>query len=187
MAVFSGGLFCFYGFGMSLTPKQQRFCDEYLIDLNATQAAIRAGYSARTAQEQSAQLLSKLIIQEYVAKLRQERSEQTKIDAAYVLTRLAAIDQMDVIDILQDDGTLKPIKEWPKIWRQYLSAMEISEITEGQGDQKVTIGVLKKIKWPDKVKNLELLGRHVNVQAFKDQVEEKGKWVVMLSKEDMLL
>lgn len=187
MAVSSGGLFCFYGFGVALKGKQKRFCEEYQIDMNATQAAIRAGYSAKTAHSQGPRLLENVEVKVCLDQLNRERLERTKIDVDYVLMRMVAIDQMDIIDILQDDGTLRPIKEWLKIWRQYLSAMEIAEITEGQGDQKVTIGVLKKIKWPDKVKNLELLGRHVNVQAFKDQVEEKGKWLVVLSEEDMLL
>ena len=61
-----------------LNEKQKQFCEEYIIDLNGTQAAIRAGYSAKTANEQAAQLLAKLSIQEYVQKIKNKRSERVK-------------------------------------------------------------------------------------------------------------
>jgi phage terminase small subunit len=91
---------------------------------------------------------------------------------------------MDVLDILSEDGTIKPISEWPKIWRQYLSSVEVSEIIDGSGDERSVVGVLKKIKWPDKLKNLELLGRHVAVQAFKDVSKVEGSLSVSLSGEE---
>lgn len=154
-----------------ITPKQQAFVDEYLKDLNATQAAIRAGYSQKTANEQGARLLANVSVRSAIEKGKSERSERTKIDADYVLNRLVEIDQMDVIDILADDGSIKPVREWPKVWRQYLSGMELSELFEGRGDQREMVGILKKIKWPDKTRNLELLGKHVTIGAFKDKVE----------------
>ena len=61
-----------------LNEKQKQFCEEYIIDLNGTQAAIRAGYSAKTANEQAAQLLAKLSIQEYICELKNRRSERVK-------------------------------------------------------------------------------------------------------------
>ena len=61
-----------------LNDKQKQFCEEYIIDLNGTQAAIRAGYSAKTANEQAAQLLAKLSIQEYICELKNKRSERVK-------------------------------------------------------------------------------------------------------------
>lgn len=100
---------------MALTDKQEMFCREYLIDLNATQAAIRAGYSEKTANEQGAQNLAKLSIQSRISELKAERNDRIDIDADYVLRRLFEIDQMDVLDILRDDGTLKPISLWPKV------------------------------------------------------------------------
>ncbi len=68
-----------------LTSKQEMFCLEYLIDLNATQASIRAGYSAKTAQAIGAENLTKPLVQARIAEAMKERSEKTKIDAAYVL------------------------------------------------------------------------------------------------------
>ncbi|HBA8124115.1 TPA: terminase small subunit [Escherichia coli] len=147
-----------------LTDKQELFAREYLKDLNGTQAAIRAGYSEKTANEQASRLLANVNVQKFVAELKSARVEQTGIDAAYVLLRLVEIDQMDVLDILLQNGELKPIKDWPKVWRTTLSGMDVVEMASAD-----SAALLKKIKWPDKVKNLELLGKHVSVQAFKEQ------------------
>ena len=158
---------------MALTDKQEMFCREYLIDLNATQAAIRAGYSENTARKIGSENLTKPDVQNRIAELKLQRNEQVNIDAAYVLRRLVEIDQMDVLDILKEDGGLKPISEWPKVWRTTLSGFDINtSITNF--DETTIENILKKVKWPDKVKNLELLGKHISVMAFKEQVEQSG-------------
>lgn len=154
----------------SLTDKQEVFCQEYLIDLNATQAAIRAGYSESTANRIGSENLSKPDIQARISALMTERQERAQVNADYVLNRLVEIDQMDAIDILNGDGSMKPINEWPKIWRQFISGIDITELS-GSEDKSA---IIKKIKWPDKVKNLELLGKHVQVGAFKDKVDIGG-------------
>lgn len=155
----------------ALTDKQKRFVEEYLIDLNATQAAIRAGYSERTAKDIGCQNLAKLNIQSFIQEAQAKRSERTQVDADYVLRRLVEIDQMDVCDIVTEEGHFKPIIEWPEVWRSYISGMDVAELTQGSGDDRKIMGLLKKIKWPDKLKNLELLGKHINVQAFKEQTQ----------------
>lgn len=152
----------------NLTPKQQRFVEEYLIDLNATQAAIRSGYSEKTARDIGCENLAKPNIAKAIEEAQNKRQEQTQIDAAYVLKRLVEIDQMDVLDIMDDQMKIRPVNEWPKVWRQYVVNLENLELSDGEG-------CFKKIKWPDKVKNLELLGRHVSVGAFKDKVEHSGQ------------
>jgi len=158
---------------MALTGKQDMFCREYLIDLNAAQAAIRAGYSANTARKIGSENLTKPDIQKRIAELKLRRNEQVNIDAAYVLRRLVEIDQMDVLDILKDDGGLKAISEWPKVWRTTLSGFDINtSITNF--DETTIESILKKVKWPDKVKNLELLGKHISVMAFKENIEQSG-------------
>jgi len=154
---------------MALTDKQEMFCREYLIDLNATQAAIRAGYSAKTANRTASENMSKPDVQSRIAELKAQRNDLVGINATYVLNRLVEIDQMDVLDILNSTGELKPVSQWPKVWRTTLSGLEVMEMaSEGS-----TAALLKKIKWPDKVKNLELLGKHISVQAFKEQIEQK--------------
>lgn len=156
--------------GAVLTAKQEAFCQEYLVDLNATQAAIRAGYSAKTAQEQGAQNLLKLMVQNRIAELQAVRAERVQITSDYVLNRLAEIDQLDVSDILNDDLTIRPLSQWPKAWRQFLSGVDIIELKSTED----VSALLKKIKWPDKLKNLELIGKHISVQAFKEQKEISG-------------
>ena len=168
----------------ALTNKQKSFVAEYLIDLNATQAAIRAGYSAKTAEWQGPQLLKKTHVAEAIQEAMARREKRTDINADYVLNRLVEIDQMDALDILNDDGGVKPVSEWPKIWRQFISGFEISELFAGSGDERSPVGLLKKIKWPDKIKNLELIGRHVRVQAFKDTAKVEGSLTVVFTKED---
>lgn len=154
-----------------LTDKQELFAREFILDLNATQAAIRAGYSEKSSRNQGARMMANDDILNRIAELKADRNDEVGINAAYVLKRLVEIDQMDVLDILLANGELKPIKDWPKTWRTTLSGMDVTEMA---GD---AAGLLKKIKWPDKVKNLELLGKHVDVQAFKEQVsnEHTGK------------
>lgn len=166
---------------MALTDKQEMFCREYLIDLNATQAAIRAGYSEKTANEQGAQNLAKLSIQNRISDLKLQRNEQVNIDAGYVLRRLIEIDEMDVLDIMTDDMSIKPVSQWPASWRRYLSGFDLADMFEGRGEDREMVGILKKIKWPDKVKNLELLGKHVAVQAFREQVKTEHDVVGTLS------
>jgi phage terminase small subunit len=157
-----------YAGNPALTPRQQRFVESYLLDLNATQAAIRAGYSKRTAQEKGSQLLSHPAIRSAIDARKIERSNETKIAANWVLMRLAAEAEADVADLYGDNGNLKPVHEWPKIWRQGLvQGIEVEELFEGSGDDRKHVGTLRKIR-------LELIGKHVNVQAFKEQIEVGG-------------
>ncbi len=155
----------------NLTPLQARFVEEYLIDLNATQAAKRAGSKAKNLTVAGAEFLANPNIQAAIDQAKLERSKETKIDAAWVLTRLAEEATADVGDLYHADGHLKPIHEWPKIWRQGLVAgIDVEEIqVEG-----VKMGEIKKIRLSDRIKRLELIGKHVKVNAFQEVVQHKG-------------
>jgi phage terminase small subunit len=152
-----------------LTDKLKLFVREYIVDFNGAQAAIRAGYSEKSAASIASENLTKPNVAAAIESAMQERIARTQVNADYVLQRLVEIDQMDAIDIMNDDGSLKPLWQWPKIWRQYLSGFDINEEFDGYGDEKQLIGHIKKIKWPNKVKNLELIGKHVNVQAWRER------------------
>ena len=134
---------------MALTAKQQRFVVEYLVDLNATQAAIRAGYAAKGAKDQAYQLMQRPVIAAAIKEAMEARNQRTQVDADYVLNRLTEIDQMDLLDILDDDMSIKPLSKWPKVWRQSLSGFDIAEMFEGVGKERDLVGLMKKIKWPD--------------------------------------
>ncbi len=157
-----------------LTAMQEAYAQEYTkCPDNQTQAAINAGFSPNTAAVKASVMMRDERIQKRIAELMEERNKRLRVSADYVLLRLVEIDQMDVIDILNDDGTLKPIREWPKIWRTTLSGFDLSSTIMNMDETSIET-ILKKIKWPDKVKNLELIGKHVDVNAFKERLEVSG-------------
>ncbi|WP_244529164.1 terminase small subunit [Mesorhizobium muleiense] len=146
-----------------------------MIDLNATQAAIRAGYSQKTAAAVGHENLTKPEIKAAIDAARVERSQETKIDAAWVLTRLAAEAVADIADIYDDDGQLLPVKEWPLIWRQGLvQGVDVEELFDGYGKERTQIGVVRKVKLSDRVRRIELIGKHVGVKAFEEQISMTG-------------
>lgn len=158
-----------------LTAMQEAYCQSYIkTPENQSQAAIDAGFSPNTAAVKASVMMRDERIQKRIAELMEERNKRNRVSADYVLMRLVEIDQMDVLDILNDDMSIKPVSEWPKVWRQYLTGFELADMFEGRGDEKELVGILKKIKWPDKVKNLELIGKHVDVNAFKERLEVSG-------------
>ncbi|HEY5797672.1 MAG TPA: terminase small subunit [Bosea sp. (in: a-proteobacteria)] len=159
-----------------LTPKQARFVSEYLIDLNATQAAIRAGYSAKTAEKIGSENLKKPEIAAALDEAKQQREQRTQINADWLLKRLADEATADINDLYHPEThELLPVSEWPLIFRQGLvQGIEIEALYDGVGRDRVQIGQVKKIKLDNRVKRLELIGRHISVQAFKDQVEVGG-------------
>ena len=164
-----------------MTPKQQRFVDEYLIDLNATQAAIRAGYSAKTANEQGARLLANVSVRNAVSEAKAKRSKETGIDAAWVLSRLAAEAFADLADLYDEQGRIKPVKDWPLVWRQGLVAgIEVETIGEGAGH-------VTKLKISERIKRVELIGKHVDVQAFKEKLEVAAAMTLVIDPKDAAL
>jgi len=151
-----------------LSPRQERFVAEYLVDLSAKEAAIRAGYSAKTADKKGSGLLRHPGVAAAISARKHEIMERAGVDARWLLQRLAAEADADLADIFDKNGDLLPVEEWPPIWRRGLVAGIEIHVTD---DGEVTV---KKIKLSDRVKRLEMIGRHVGVQAFKEVVEHKG-------------
>lgn len=151
-----------------LTAKQQRFVAEYLIDLNATQAAIRAGYSEKTAGSVGFENLRKPEIAAAIEEARSARAERTEVDADWVLRRLVDEADADLADLYGADGELKPVHEWPLIWRKGLVAgLDVEEVRAGDA----IIAHIRKVKLSDRIKRLELIGKHVSVGAFRERVD----------------
>lgn len=158
-----------------MTAKEAAFVREYLIDLNATQAAIRAGYSAKTANVQAVEIMARPRVKAAIEAAKLERSNETKIDAAWVLKRLALEAEADIADLYDDEGQLLPVKKWPLIWRQGLvQGIEVEELFAGRGEEREQVGVLRKIKLDSRIKRIELVGKHVGVQAFQEQIAIAG-------------
>jgi phage terminase small subunit len=158
-----------------LTPKQQRFVEEYLVDLNATQAAVRAGYSEKTANQQGSRLLANVGVAQAIQSKQAKRLERAGIDAEWVLQRLALEADADLADLYEENGALKPVKEWPLVWRKGLVAgIETQQEFEQTEEGKRPAGVIHKVKLSDRIKRLELIGKHVTVGAFSDRHEHSG-------------
>lgn len=137
-----------------LTPKQQRFVDEYLIDLNATQACIRAGYSEKTANEQGAQNLAKLSIQQAIQQAMNEREQRTQIDQDYVINT--------IIETIERCKQAKPVLD-KKGEPVYV------ETPDGE------IVPAYRFEAGNVLKGLELLGKHLGMFNDKLKIEQSGE------------
>ena len=148
-----------------LTDKQQIFADAYLCDpeLNATKAYMVAypKSSAKSANANAGRMIVNDSVKKYISDQKQSRSKRTGIDSDWVLDRLAEEAEADLADIFNAAGELNPIHQWPKIWRQGLVAGVDTMQIGDDGLVKVN-----KIKLADRVKRLELIGKHVDVSAF---------------------
>lgn len=156
-----------------MTPKQRAFVLEYLVDLNGTQAAIRAGYAPRSADVTAARLLGNAKVVAAITAAQAERSQRTKIDADWVLARLAAETSADIADLYDETGRVKPIHDWPLIWRQGLVS-SIESFQEQVGKDKKgnpIFATAYKLKLSDRARRVEMLGKHVFVSAFREQVD----------------
>jgi phage terminase small subunit len=144
-----------------LTDKQRRFCEEYLIDLNATQAAIRAGYSEKTAHSIGNENLIKPEINTYISELQQKRSEKTAITAEMILQELAKLGFSDISNFYEDDGvTLRNVKELGNRLSAAISQIKVTETTHGTGKfQKKEVKT--EFKLHDKLAALEKIARHI--------------------------
>lgn len=167
-----------------LTPKQQRFIAEYLIDLNATQAAVRAGYSAKTAKVIGCQLLTKL--NPLIEAKRAAAIEKADINAAKVLRRLDEAVDAKISDIYTDKGELKPVHDWPDVWQRMCVGMEpiFKRSTDGENDSWDQAGF--KVKFERGNKAIELLGRHVDINAFAQPTEKHEHVHLHVTVEDRL-
>ena len=151
-----------------LTAKQQRFVDEYLIDLNATQAAIRAGYSEKTAFSIGTENLRKPLIQKAIQQRKQAREQRTEITQDRVIQELAAIGfarATDYAKIVPGDG---------------VDFVSTEELTESQKAAVVSIKETQngtEIRLADKLKALELIGKHLgmfdrNTNGIDQEIED---------------
>ncbi|AGY47923.1 terminase small subunit [Bacillus phage poppyseed] len=174
-----------------LTPKQQMFVKEYLIDLNATQAALRAGYSAKTAKQTGTENLSKPIIQAEIQKHMNNRAEKIDVSADRILQELAAIAFHDVNEVVYVDTreyvsgwkiTQKETDEQPEIKEPMYSTAQmvvVKDLSELTPLQRKSIAAIKQgkegieIKFHDKIKAAELLGKHMKL--FADKIEHSGE------------
>ena len=146
-----------------MTDKQARFCEEYMIDLNATQAAIRAGYSPKTAQEQSARLLSNVMVQNRLAQLQAEQSRRTGVSADRVVRELAKIAIANASDLIDPETASVKLDAS----RDDLAAIQSIKVKSFGED-----GLEHEVKLADKLRALDLLGKHLGM--YKDASEKEN-------------
>lgn len=182
-----------------LNPKQLRFCEEYIVDLNATQAAIRAGYSEKTAGQIGEQNLKKLEIQEKITELQQARSKRTEITSDMVLKELAKVGFSKITNYLKvseafvdvpvedpfDEGNGDDDDGLPKVTeKRFFKMVEIFETEKMPEEVIPAIASIKQgpkgieLKLHDKVKSLELIGKHLGMFPTHVDVTSKGESVV---------
>lgn len=150
-----------------LTNKQSMFVKEYLIDLNATQAAIRAGYSEKTSSRIGPELLGKTWIQSAIQAQMDKRAAKIEISAEKVLQEIAKMAFANVQDLYDEYGILKPISELPRDVAAAVQSVKVN-LTEACAVQEVKL-------W-DKKGSLELLGKHLVL--FTDKVQHSGEMTI---------
>lgn len=150
-----------------LTEKQQRFADEYLIDLNGTQAAIRAGYSPKTAAEQGSRMLRVVKVRAHIDKQLAERSKRTGINQDRVLQELARIAFVRATDVID----LETASILPDASDDDLAVIQSVKVKNMHSDN--VSGTEREIKFTDKLKALDMLGKHLGM--FNDKVTLDGQ------------
>jgi len=145
-----------------LTPKRRRFVAEYLKDYNGTQAAIRAGYSPTSANQQASAILAIPNVKALVEQKEQSVHERLGLDAAWVLSRYMNIADADLAEAYHDDGRLKQMHEIPIHLRKALGGVEVEKRTEGRGDDAEEV-MTTKIKLVDRKGALDSLARNMKL------------------------
>jgi phage terminase small subunit len=160
-----------------LSTKMRRFCEEYLIDLNGTQAAIRAGYSERTAKAIASENLTKPDVRQLIKNLRQEAQERNRIQLDELIQTLAAIVRLDPIDIFNENGVVKNLNDMPESARKCITELKLMEISSVDGP----IGVLKTIKFSSKLDAIEKLMKHLGgYEKDNEQTKQQIGTVIVL-------
>lgn len=152
---------------MALTEKQQRFAEEYLIDLNATQAAIRAGYSSRTANEQGSRLLANVSIRAYIDERMAQHSARTGVNQERIIRELARVAFLDPTQLVNMDSA-EILEAANADDRAAIASVKVKSMS-GEVDM-----VEREVKFADKLKALELLGKRFGMWIDKQHVDVQG-------------
>lgn len=150
-----------------MTPKQERFVEEYLVDLNATQAATRAGYSKKTAEYIGHQLLKKTPVLEAIKARRAELSNKLEITQERVLKEYARLAFLDPRNLFYGTGEPRPIHELDDDTAAAIVGLDVVQV----GNSEVGVGDVLKYKMADKKGALDSIARHLGM--FNDKLDLK--------------
>lgn len=157
---------------MPLTDKQQKFVAEYLVDLNATQAAIRSGYSVKTAEKIGSENLRKPEIAAAIASGKAKQLEAANVKAVHVLEELRRLSFADLADMVDaTTGKLKPLHEMPPAARAAIASVKLTKknLTAGYGVMEDVV----ELKLWDKPRALEMLAKHFGLLT--EKLEHSGE------------
>jgi phage terminase small subunit len=171
---------------MSLTPKQERFVAEYLIDLNATQAAIRAGYSEKTAAAIGSENLTKPEIAAAIADGRAKLASKAEVTAERVISELAKLGFANMADYMRAATNGDPYFDFAGLTRDQAAALQevtVEDFVDGRGDDARDVKRVR-FKLADKRAALVDLGRHLGI--FKDKVEHSGEVAIREQSDEQL-
>lgn len=155
-----------------LTERELRFVEEFIVSGNAAGAMKLLGCKASSARQGGYKMLHVPRVAAEVNRRKAERAEKLGIDAEFMLKRLEAEAMAKISEIFNKNGTLKPIHDWPDIFQMGLVAgVNVEELYEGRGKDRVLIGYLKKVRFSDRFPRLKALGDHINVGAFRQHKE----------------
>lgn len=155
---------------MALTRKQQRFVSEYLKDLNATQAAIRCGYSAKTARVQASRLLTNAAIASEIADGQQKQLKRADLSATRTLEEIRRLAFADLRKLFDEQGNLKPIHLLDDEAAASIASIEVVKKNLAAGDNQTD--TVHKLKVWDKTRNLEMLAKHFGL--LEDKIAHSG-------------
>ena len=172
-----------------LTKQHKGFCKEYIIDFNGTRAVMCVSDCTRgSAGVMANRWLDEPKVQEYLAELISKRQERTDLKADEAMKECCRIALADVAGAFNEDGSLKAITDMPLDLRRAISGFEVLEVFEGTGKEKVYVGDLKKVKFWDKVKSLDMLFKHHGLFAKNNEQlpppKSKTVMVVVVPKTD---
>jgi phage terminase small subunit len=153
----------------ALTPKQAEFVRHYLVDLNGAEAARKAGYRGKNHEKLAWKLTHTPEIRDAIQLGMDKRAKRVEVSADTVLRELLKLAASDLRKLFDEKGGLLPPDKWPDEVAAAVSSVEVDELFEGYGQDRHQIGFTKKVKFWDKVKSLELLGKHLKL--FTDKVE----------------
>lgn len=165
---------------VQLTDKQRRFILEYIKDRNGTQAAIRAGYSRKGADVIASNLLGNIRISSEIDKIVGKHLEDLNLDNQVVLKRVNNIADLDPGRMFDAKGNFLDIPDLPEDVRKCISGFDFVTLYEGDGDQRHAFGQLRKIRFADRLKANELLGKHLKLWTDKVEhgLDEEARRVV---------
>ncbi len=149
------------------------FCQEYVKDLNGTQAAIRAEYDEKSARHQASRLLTNDHVCALIKQLNEKKLRSVKVDAETILTELLRLATSDIRKLFNENGGILPPNEWPDDIAKAVSSIQVDELFDYDNGQKNQVGLTKKIKLWDKNAALDKLAKHLGLLV--DRIEVNGK------------